>query len=84
MTHEEMIRMMQGGVQRQTQIDVPVEKIDEFINRCIDELGYNEHTLHQPCMWKLRGQPEAPNVVIVSDAEMQILPYVVKRLEGGL
>jgi hypothetical protein len=77
-----MIRMMQGNMQQQPQIDVPVEKIDEFIKRSIDELNYNEHTLHQACMWKLYGKPEAPNYVVVSEAELQILPLVVRRLEG--
>jgi hypothetical protein len=82
LTHEDMIRMMQGNMQQQPQIDVPVEKIDEFIKRSIDELNYNEHTLHQACMWKLYGKPEAPNYVVVSEAELQILPLVVRRLEG--
>lgn len=66
----------------QPALNVPVEKIDEFIKRCCNELNYNEHTLHQACMWKLYGQTQAPNVIIVSDAEMEILPLVIKRLEG--
>jgi hemerythrin-like domain-containing protein len=82
LTHEDMIRTMQGNMQQQPQIDVPVEKIDEFIKRCVDELHYNEHTLHQACVWKLHGQPEAPNYVVVSEAELQILPLVIRRLEG--
>lgn len=76
------IYKMGGWGNQQPPLDVPVEKIDEFIKRCCDELGYNEHTLHQACMWKLHGQVSAPNVIIVSDAEMEILPLVIKRLEG--
>ena len=78
-----MLRMMQGAqMQQSSTVHVPLEKIDEFIKRCVDELHYNEHTLHQACMWKLRGQPEEPNYVVVSEAELQILPSVVRRLEG--
>lgn len=88
MNYEDMIKQARAafGMQENFQqaIDIPVELIDTFIQRCISEKGYDEHSLHQACMFKLYGQVPAPNYIIVSDAEMQVLPLVIKRLEGKL
>lgn len=85
MTYEEVIRNLQmSGMTQQTQVEIPLEKIDLFISRCISELGYNEHSLHQTISFKLYGQVQPPSAIILSDAEAIVLPRVLARLEGKL
>lgn len=88
MNMEDMIRQMQqqsGNMQPQAApLNVPVAKLDEFITRCIKELHYDEHSLHQACMWKLQGQvQQGQQPIVVSYPEMEILPLVLQRLENG-
>lgn len=84
MTYEEVIRNLHMSGMTQQQVDIPLEKIDLFISRCIGELGYNEHSLHQTILFKLYGQVQPPSVIILSDAEAIVLPKVLARLEGKL
>ena len=80
----EMFRQAGFGSFNQPQVEVPLEKVKEFVQRCIAEKDYTEYTLLQECKWKLYGQPQAPNYVMISNAEQAILPLVVEYLEGEI
>ena len=80
MTHEEIIRMMQGGVnvQQQPNPDITVEKIDEFINKVVAEKDETLYSLAQALQWKLQAAP------MVSFPEVEVYPLVLGRLQERL
>jgi hypothetical protein len=79
MTHEEIIRMMQGGkVQPQPNPDITVEKIDKFINKVVAEKDETLYSLAQALQWKLQAAP------VVSFPELEVLPMVLRRLQERL
>ena len=80
MTQEEIIRMMQGGinVQQQPNPDITVEKIDEFINKVVAEKDETLYSLAQALQWKLQAAP------MVSFPEVEVYPLVLGRLQERL
>ena len=59
---EQMFRQMQGGVQDEIILkrEPTVEEIDLFIDRCVKEKGYTEHTLYQSVLFKLERGVHSP------------------------
>lgn len=79
MTQEEIIRMMQGGFGgNQQTTNIPVEKIDEFIQRCLTERGETLYTLAQALQWKLQAAQ------MISFPELEVYPLVLQRLQQKL
>lgn len=80
MTHEDIIRMMQGGgnVQQNPNPDITVEKIDEFINKVVAEKDETLYSLSQALQWKLQAAP------MVSFPEVEVYPLVLGRLQERL
>ena len=80
MTHEDIIRMMQGGgnVQQNPNPDITVEKIDEFINKVVAEKDETLYSLAQALQWKLQAAP------MVSFPEVEVYPLVLGRLQERL
>jgi hypothetical protein len=80
MTHEEMIRMMQNGFnnQRSSTAHIPIEKIDEFIDRVLAEKDQTLYSMTQALQWKLQAAP------ICSFPELEVYPQVLVRLKQGL
>lgn len=52
----DLINKMKGGQEEESQqIQIPLEKIDLFINRCIEEKGYNCRILFQEIQQHLQS-----------------------------
>lgn len=82
MTHEEMIRMMQGAqMQHSSTAHIPIEKLNLYIDRVLAEKDETLYSMAQALQWKLQAAP------MVSYLELEVLPQVLiqikKRLEGG-
>lgn len=80
MTHEEIIRMMQNGFgnHHSSTAHIPIEKIDEFINRVLAEKDENLFSMMQSLQWKLQAAP------ICSFPELEVYPQVLVRLKQRL
>jgi hypothetical protein len=83
MNQEQILEMMrqQFGQRSVSAEKVPVEKLDEFIDRCTSEEGdFTPYTLAQAIQWKLYGQTQN-GVIVLSFEEEWILPQVLQRLQ---
>jgi hypothetical protein len=79
LTHEEMLRMMQGAqMQQASTAHIPLEKIDEFIDRCCKEKDETLFSLGQALQWKLQQSP------MISFPELEVYPQVLQRLQQRL
>ena len=78
---EDVINMQMGGQQSYGYNSIPVEKLDDFIDRCTSEEGdFTPYTIAQAIQWKLYGQTQN-GVIVLSFEEEWILPQVLQRLQ---
>lgn len=72
---EEIFKQMNQQHQRnKPSLNVPIEKIDLFIQRCLDDKDYSLYSLGQDIVYKLERCWH-------SEAEAEILPKVFKRIQ---
>jgi len=79
MTHEDMIRMIQGAqMQHSSTAHIPIEKINLFIDRVLAEKDETLYSMAQALQWKLQAAP------MVSYPELEVYPQVLVRLKQRL
>ena len=78
MTQEDILRMMQQQTGKRDDIQIPTDKLDEFIDRCIKEKDYTLHSLAQDINFQLTQAP------LVSYPELEILPLCLQRIKERL
>lgn len=79
MNQEDILNMFNGNFnQGFEQEEVPVEKLDEFIQKVRDKNDETLYSLAQAISYKLNTSP------ILSFEEVRILPQVISRIEEKL
>jgi len=79
MTHEEMIRMMQGAqMQHSSTAHIPIEKLNLYIDRVLAEKDETLYSMAQALQWKLQAAP------MVSYPELEVLPQVLHIIQQRL
>jgi len=79
MNQEDMLRILQQQMgYRQQTITIPVEKIDAFIDACIEQKEETLYSLGQALLWWTQQAP------MISIPQAQVYPLCIQRIQQRL